>query len=748
MLKGNILDCYPEYNKNTMVIWLSDKNKAYMIKERYEPSFYVNSSKENLYLLSSMLNNHHFVKKINFTFKRTDLFSKKEKIVLEVFPKNIGLFKKTAELIDRWGGFYKHSLFNVDIRFSTRFLEEKNVFFNAQVKYNNKTFFCNEDQWSTKYNLPDYKKIFLDAKQKQTSKKSSFDIPVSSVLIGNYIIAEENEIDTLLSAINFIRKTDPDIIITKNGDSFLLPYLFYRAKKRGISHLFNLGREKQNNNPSKKEKSYFSYGKIIYRPPFYILKGRIHIDKSNYFFYGESGFYGLLDISRCSNIPLQLLSRLGPGTAISQIQVNKAIKRGYLVPWKKNIPETWKNGMDLLTSDRGGIILEPKTGIHEDIIELDFSSLYPNIMLNYNISPETILCDCCKKDGIIVPQLGYHICAKKQGLIPEVLKPIIHRRFFYKARSKNKKYDKNKYYEMQTAWKWVLLVCFGYTGYKNARYGRIECHESITAFSRDILLKAIRVSEENNYKVLHGIIDSLWVKPQKNCTKPISLSRKISNKTGIRMDIEGHYKWIVFLPCKNNNIGALNRYYGLFDNGEIKIRGIELRQHSTPIFLKDLQKEILDLFSKADNKKEFLDLIPFSIEIIKKYAKKIINLDLEPKTLLFKSHISRNLSAYKVNTIVKSALMQYKEQDINFEPGQCIRYLVTDQKSKNYKKRVTVDFLVDETVKIDIDFYLKEIAKCAESILIPFDYSKGKIEKILLKIKKREMCNVSILPRT
>jgi len=193
--------------------------------------------------------------------------------------------------------------------------------------------------------------------------------------------------------------------------------------------------------PVKKAKSYFSYGRIIYRPAFYTFKGRIHIDISNSFLYGESGLRGLIDISRCSNIPLQFLSRLGPGTVISQIQVNKVMEKGFLIPWKKNIPETWKTAMNLLISDRGGLILDPAVGLHEDIVELDYSSLYPNIMLFHNISPETILCNCCRNSPSRVPQLGYNICVRHKGLIPEILKPILLRRFCFKARSKNKNYD-------------------------------------------------------------------------------------------------------------------------------------------------------------------------------------------------------------------------------------------------------------------------------------------------------------------
>ena len=54
------------------------------------------------------------------------------------------------------------------------------------------------------------------------------------------------------------------------------------------------------------------------------------------------------------------------------------------------MPENCKSARQLLISDRGGLILSPVTGIHDDVVELDFASLYPNIMLRYNISPETI----------------------------------------------------------------------------------------------------------------------------------------------------------------------------------------------------------------------------------------------------------------------------------------------------------------------------------------------------------------------
>ena len=154
-------------------------------------------------------------------------------------------------------------------------------------------------------------------------------------------------------------------------------------------------------------------------------------------------------------------------------------------------------------------------------------------MLRFNISPETLLCECCPDSHIRVPQLGYHICCRKIGLLPELLKSILYRRFCFKARIKNKKYNSVICKEIQQAWKWILIVCFGYTGYRNARFGRIECHESITAFARELLLDAIEIAEHAGYRVLHGIIDSIWVKAFKYDIEPYQLSRIISKRTGI-----------------------------------------------------------------------------------------------------------------------------------------------------------------------------------------------------------------------
>ncbi len=71
---------------------------------------------------------------------------------------------------------------------------------------------------------------------------------------------------------------------------------------------------------------------------------------------------------------------------------------------------------------------------------------------------------------------------------------------------------RNAYKARASAHKWLLVTCFGYLGYKNARFGRIEAHEAVTAYGREALLRAKEAAEDLGFTVLHMYVDGLWVK--------------------------------------------------------------------------------------------------------------------------------------------------------------------------------------------------------------------------------------------
>jgi DNA polymerase elongation subunit (family B) len=186
--------------------------------------------------------------------------------------------------------------------------------------------------------------------------------------------------------------------------------------------------------------------------------------------------------------------------------------------------------------------------------------------------------------------------------------------------------------------------------------------------------------------------------------------------------MEGVYKWIVFPQNKGNEAGALNRYYGLFENGELKIRGIELRRHDSPKIVRDLQKEALDILSEANNSEEFKDKIPDVISVLKAYSKRLSNGGYPLKDLILRKRISKELGEYSQFNDQVAALTQLVNEGVSLRPGEKIRYILCDS-SRNYRKRVRVAELIEGNEGYDVKRYLEILARATESLLMPFGYT-------------------------
>lgn len=714
-MRGWVLDCYPDQAANRMVTWFKTPRGAVRIEDEYLPFIYVHASKERLEKLARDLALVG-VKNAALDRRRTDLGGK-ERNVLAVPVPDYSSLQSLAVTIDSWGNYRDFALYNVDLRMDQRYFLHRGLFAMGLTEID--TLRCVDSWKRIDYPVPKLTGVELEVKVRGVGIPT-MDDPLRSVTANGAVLdgTEERILDDLMA---LVRNEDPDIVYTVKGDSFIMPYLHHRAELRGIK--LELGREAGER--TSRGKSYFTYGRIVYKPPAYKLRGRVHIDKEASFTYAESGLPGLIEMSRLSHIPMQDLSRLSPGSAISAMQVNEAVRTGHLVRWKKNLPEDFKSAGELIVCDRGGFIYEPKVGIHDDVWEVDFFSLYPSIMVRYNISPETLMCSCCPRSGRIVPEIGYRICEKETGLIPRVLEPILNRRRVYKSMKNDPRKGPN-YTQRAKALKWVLVTCFGYTGYRNARFGRIECHESITAYGRDILVRSAGIAEGRGFEVLHGIVDSLWLHGRGDIRR---FCDEVSAEFGIPLNLEGRYQWIVFLPNISTGVGALNRYYGLFDSGELKVRGIAVRRKDTPKLVEDLQQDMLRCLSGASNSEQFVDLIPDALAIVDHYAAELRTGTVARDRLVMRKSISRRLEEYVQFNDSVAALRQLHDQGFELEPGQSVEYVILDSKSKRSWDRVRAAPFLDGDEGYDAERYVEFVLRGASELLSPFGWSFERMRK-------------------
>lgn len=522
-------------------------------------------------------------------------------------------------------------LFNVDVRRDQRFMAERGLFPCGEA---------GESRYSPDF-LYDLRQIEIRIHDHPARTPVCTDVE---------LIHERTEVlqgpgsTVVMDLFSLLEAIDPDVILMSQADLWMPKFRTY-ARSEGIIMPFSRnGKYRQMDS-----RSYWSYGRVEHKDSALIPDGRVLIDTDQSFVYREGGLDGVFMASRLSGLSPNLASRFTPGTLISSYEVYEAVKRGIVVPFRKADVEVVRKFADLQASDRGGMMFQPVAGVYGNVDEIDFTSMYPSIIVKFNLSPETL-----GRTG-------------RNGFLASVLEPVVALR----RETKRKKKTGARYAGIDSMLKWMLVTCFGYTGYKNAKFGRIEVHEAITRLSREILMQTKDIAESMGFTVLHGIVDCLWVQG----TAVEALCAEVKLRTGLPAENE-HFDWIVFLPL-NDGFGAYNRYYGRLSDGSVKVRGIAARRHDTPAYIRTMQQEMLAIMATAGTP---ADLARVRDPVYRVYCSAVENLPcVDLPALAISRRISRTTYAHRC--IEGAAVRAYRDAGMEIAPGMKISYVVRDARA-------------------------------------------------------------------
>jgi len=448
---------------------------------------------------------------------------------------------------------------------------------------------------------------------------------------------------TLLADLgSMIAALDPDVILFPDAD-MRIPALVARAQELDIDlPLSRTGRYTRLS-----ATSYWSYGRVHYRGRALLPQGRVLIDTAQSFVFNEGGLDGIFLASRLTGMPPNFVARHTPGTLVSAYEAYEAVSRGIAVPLRKKDPEDTRSFACLQEMDRGGMMFQPVAGVYRDVTEIDFTSLYPSIIVKKNLSPETIR------------------FPEKAGFLAGALAPLLDLRVSTKEM---KKHDP-RYAGQDSVLKWLLVVSFGYTGFRNARFGSIGVHERITAHAREILVMAKELAEAAGFSVLHGIVDSLWMSGGQDIAV---VQQQIRQATGIPVEAE-RFSWIAFLP-QNDGTGAFTRYFGRQEDGSLKVRGIAARRHDTPPYIRAMQERILALMQAAETPGG-LSAVQGDAERV--YRVTVSDLSRTPlEDLVMKKRVST--TKYRHACLEGAAVAAYQRAGIEIAPGMTLAFVVRD----------------------------------------------------------------------
>ena len=681
-----------DYCDGDVLAWsLTDEEAEVTRFESYTPTVYISAvGSDQLAKAERHLSELPAVKRTETEHWRTG-FRNDTEPVIRVDIAHIDAVTDVASTVAGWGSPGTYRLYNVDFTREFRFCLE-----------------------TDRVPLPErsLRTVSLEAPPEQLTRGQLRQLTVDDITVDGTTAILETVIERL-------ETIDPDVLVVQS--SALIPQL-YELAERCDSERFDLGR-RPGYEQLAGESTYESYGQLGHSPARYNVPGRVIIDRSNTFMWDETNLDGCLDLVERSGLPLQELAWSSIGRILTAIQIREAYERNVLIPWHSWRHERFKSMQQLHDADRGGFTFAPDVGVHENVHELDFSSLYPNIIVARNISPETVRCDCHpgRED---VPGLGYSLCPE-EGYLPDVLEPLIDDRDAIK-RELQVTDDPERQAELEgqsSAIKWILVSCFGYQGFSNAKFGRIECHEAINAFARETLLEAKAILEANGWKIVHGIVDSLWVTPRSDADQtPIKeLCSMVTDAVDIRLEHEAAYDWIAFVPKRNSESGALTKYFGRASTGEFKYRGIECRQRSTPSFIEDTQRELIETFNTYRDPERVCDVLERRLSSLRAET-------IDPQRLEIDIRLSQPAEAYDQNTRVAAAAKRAKQRGCPKQPGERISFVVVDDTVSSID-RIRLAFEGADTY--DTHFYETQLYRATESVLSPLGWRQQEIQSYL-----------------
>jgi DNA polymerase-2 len=268
----------------------------------------------------------------------------------------------------------------------------------------------------------------------------------------------------------------------------------------------------------------------------------------------------------------------------------------------------------------------------------------------------------------------------------------------------------------------MLVTCFGYLGYKNARFGRIEAHEAVTAYGRDKLLAAKEIAEAAGFTVLHGLTDCLWIKkPGMTDTELEELCREVSGAVGVKLALEGVYHWIYFAASKQDpRRPVATRYFGVFKDGSLKVRGLMCRRRDTPGFVRRAQEALLARLAGTATVEELAAMRPELEEMAEGFRQRLREGSVNPQDLIITRVLSQAVEDYKVATPTALAARQLQQAGVHLDPGEKVRYVHAEKKGGPKECRVQAAPFVDTLDDYDAGLYLDLLERAVGEVRLLF----------------------------
>uniref|UniRef100_A0A0N5BY20 DNA polymerase n=1 Tax=Strongyloides papillosus TaxID=174720 RepID=A0A0N5BY20_STREA len=384
--------------------------------------------------------------------------------------------------------------------------------------------------------------------------------------------------------------------------------------------------------------------------------------------------------------------------------------RNYIAPDKhtKVSPRAINNENGNIGSSRkaafsGGMVLEPLKGLYDTyVILLDFNSLYPSIIQEYNICFTTIA--NCTKEPNNEDDLPNAPGSKKElGVLPIEIRKLVERIS-----------EKKKLEIKQMALKLTANSMYGCLGFNASRFCAKSLAALVTKKGRDILESTKSLVERSNYKVIYGDTDSIMINSNsRSLQQAKDIAETVKNMVNkcynsLEIDLDGIYKKLLLLKKK--------KYAGLSVNPnnekeeKFELKGLDIVRRDWSVVAKETGNTVVDLIFSKNR-----DELGFEIHsMLGSLKNKLVNNEIPLEKFEIFKQLTKNPTEYndvKSQPHVSVALRLNNAGKNHYKAGDVIKYMICNDGTGNsatqraYHKS---EIERNPALKVDIDYYLKQ----------------------------------------
>jgi DNA polymerase elongation subunit (family B) len=428
----------------------------------------------------------------------------------------------------------------------------------------------------------------------------------------------------------------------------------------------------------------------------------------------------LITLSRIARMNIEDTSRLSVSNWIRSMLINEHRKRNALIPRKEEIEQKGQEASSKAIIKgkkyQGGFVVEPLPGVHFHVVVLDFASLYPSIIKVFNLSYETVKCPHEECRTNILPNTSYWVCTKMRGMTSLLIGALrdIRVNYFKRLSKKAKSKEEKEFYNViSQALKVVLNASYGVMGFENFPFYCLPVAESTTALGRYSIQQTIEKAKSLGVTVIYGDTDSLFLKnPTDDQVKEIVDFAK--EKLGIDLEVDKVYRYVAFSQRKKN-------YIGVYEDGSVEVKGLSGKKSHVPDFIKNVFFDVINILGKVKSPQDFEIAKEEIRKRIRKAYNDIKNRNVPLEELAFKVMLNKPIEKYTDTTPqhVKAAMLLAQKKEV--KPGDIIAFVKTT--TKDGVKPVEMA----RKEEIDVDKYIEFMESTFEQLLDALGFSFDEI---------------------